>query len=124
MRPAGGSSAKKSGAQREPSLRFYHSDALRAKTLVVVETLETAADPTEHRDALVELVLELTESGLNYYFVKPLKVARVGFVAEQSARLGLTTFLRLMGPVSRSVIAGMDAAQLLAVTAHIRDLME
>ena len=33
----------------KPFLRFYHSDALRKKTLAVLGTLEKSADPAKHR---------------------------------------------------------------------------
>jgi hypothetical protein len=104
-------------------LRFFHSDALRAETMAVLGTLEAAEDPTKHGEALAKIVLELTESGLDYYFLKPLRAARVGLVGQQSAKLGISTFLRVMGPVSRRIITGMNPSQLLAVTTHMRELM-
>jgi hypothetical protein len=106
-----------------PSLRFYHSKALRAKTLAVLDALETTDDATTQREALARLVLELTETGLEYYFVKPVRAAKVGFVAQQSTKLGIAGILGVMGPVVRRVIGGMDADQLLSVGKHIRHLM-
>ena len=106
-----------------PFLRFYHSKALRTRTLSVLEALETAEDPTSHRDALAEVVLELTEVGLAYYFVKPVQAAKVGFLAEQTTRVGISGILRVMGPVARRVIGGMSADQLLSVSKHVRHLM-
>jgi len=107
-----------------PYLRFYHSRALRARTLKVLEALETAEDAAVHREALAAVVLELTETGLAYYFVKPVQAAKVSFLAEQTTKVGISGILRLMGPVARRVIGGMDRDQLLTVSRHIRDLME
>jgi hypothetical protein len=115
---------RKSGANGLPSLRFYHSKPLRTRTLSVLEALETAEDATSHRDALAEVVLELTEAGLAYYFVKPVEAAKVGFMAEKTTKLGIAGILRLMGPVARRVIGGMNADQLLSVSKHIRHLMK
>jgi hypothetical protein len=106
-----------------PFLRFYHTDSLRAKTMAVLTTLEQAQDSTRHRDALSDIVLELTESGLNYYFLRPLKLAKVGFVVEQSAHLGLGSVKRVLAPVIRNIIGHMDQIQLLTVCIHIRQLM-
>ncbi len=108
----------------KPFLRFYHSDRLRAKTLAVLTTLEQAHDPTRHRDALSDIVLELTDSGMEYYFLRPLKLAQVSFVVEQSAYLGMGGVKRVMAPIIRSIIGHMDAPQLLTVCSHIRQLME
>ena len=107
-----------------PSLRFHHSEALRSKTLRVLEALETAADPTGLRDALAAVVVELTEAGFDYYFVKAVQAARVGFMAEQSAKLGIASMLRVLGPVIRRIIGAMDANQLRVVTSHMRHLMQ
>lgn len=106
-----------------PFLRFYHSEALRTKTLAVLTTLEHAPDPTEHRDALAQLVVELNDAGMNYCFMKPLKLAKPGFIVEQSAGLGMAGALQLMGSVVRSIIGRMDKPQLLSVCASVRQLM-
>jgi hypothetical protein len=115
---------KQSGANRLPYLRFYHSASLRTRTISVLDALEAAEDATSQRDALAEIVLELTETGLAYYFVKPVEAAKVGFMAEQSTKLGIAGILRVMGPVTRRVIGGMDAQQLRSVSNHIRHLMK
>ena len=107
-----------------PFLRFYHSDALRTKTLAVLQTVEHAHDRTRHRKALTDLVLELTDSGLEYYFLRPLKLANVGFVVEQSAQLGMSGVKRMMEPVIRNIIGSMNTHQLLAVCRHMQHLME
>jgi hypothetical protein len=121
---AGDQRERKRGTAELPFLRFYHSKALRARTLSLLDALETAEDATRHRDALAELVLELTEVGLAYYFVKPVEAANLGMLAQQTTKLGIAGILRVMGPVARRVIGGMDAPQLLTVSSHIRHLME
>ncbi len=115
---------KQSGTAGLPYLRFYHPVSLRTRTLAVLDALETADDATSQREALAGLVLELTESGLGYYFVKPVQDAKVGYLAQQSTKLGIAGILRLMGPVTRRVIGGMDADQLRSVSSHIRHLMK
>ncbi len=107
-----------------PFLRFYHSSSLRTKTLAVLTTLEQAQDCTRYRNALSEIVIELTDSGLEYYYMRPLKLANVGFVVEHSAQLGLATVKRVVAPVIRNVIGYLDKQQLLAVCRSIRELME
>jgi len=108
----------------EPFLRFYHTESLRAKTLGVLHDLESAEDGTVHRKVLAEIVVELTDSGMDYYFLKPLKLANVGFISQQSANLGMTATKRVLGSAIRNIIGGMDARQLLAICGYIRQLME
>ena len=107
-----------------PFLRFYHAESLRTKTLTVLTTIEHAQDSTRHRAALADLVVELTDSGMDYYFLRPLKLAKVGFVVEQSAHLGMAGATRVLASVIRNMIGFMDKSQLLAVCSYIRQLME
>ena len=106
-----------------PSLRFYHSVALRKRTLDLLDTLERAQDATAHREALVEVVLELTRSGMDAYFLTPLKQAKAGFILEQTASLGLAGTQQMMGPVIRQMIGRMNGPQLVSVCSSIRQFM-
>jgi len=117
-------SAKASSPPSQPSLRFYHSRSLRANTLRVLATLEKAEDSTQHRDALADIIVQLTDSGMEYYFLRPLKLANVGFLTQQSANLGMAATTRVLGSVIRNIIGRMDHPQLLTVCSHIRQLME
>jgi hypothetical protein len=117
-------SAKRSSAPGNPSLRFYYSEALLAKTLAVLSTVEKAKDKTAHRDALAGIVVELTDSGMEYYFLRPLKIVKSGFLTEQSARLGMSATTSVLGSVVRNIIGRMDAPQLLSVCSYVRQLMK
>ncbi|EXI73420.1 MAG TPA: hypothetical protein PK440_11205 [Candidatus Accumulibacter phosphatis] len=105
-----------------PSLRFYHSEVLREKTNTVLSALESQPGHPHHGEAIADLVTHLIEAGMDYYFLKPLKQAEVGFVAEQSARLGISGAVKLVSSVSRKFITRMDQTQLLVVATHIRSL--
>ena len=116
-------SARRSPEPSEPFLRFYHSKGLRKNTLSLLSTLEQAQDATAHRDALANVIVELTNSGMDYYFMTPLKLAKAGFIVQQSANLGLAGVQQVMGSVIRSIIGRMDSPQLLFVCGSIRQLM-
>jgi hypothetical protein len=60
----------------KPSVRFFHSAALRKRTDAVLAGIERDDDATQHASALSSVVLELTETGLNYYFLRPLQEAQ------------------------------------------------
>ena len=107
----------------EPSLRFYHSKALRAKTLAVLSSVENAKD-LQHRDELSDLVVELTNSGMDYYFLRPLRLAKAGFFVEQSAKVGMAATTRVLASVICSIIGRMDKPQLFTVCSYIRGLMD
>jgi hypothetical protein len=107
----------------KPSLRFPHSAALRTRTHRILAGIEQDEDATPHAGALSALVLDLTKAGLDYYFLRPLQQAKVGFVARQTAGLGMAGSLRMMSPVIRSILSGASTAQLRVIARHIRGLM-
>ena len=115
--------AKPAAPPRTPFLRFYHSEELRKKTLALLATIEQSKDATRHRDALSNLVMELTNSGMDAYFLQPLRLTKPGFLVEQSANFGLTSVQQVMGSVIRQVIGRMDSAQVLSVCSSIREFM-
>jgi hypothetical protein len=123
VKPTTASKVAATEAAQLPFLRFSHSAALRASTLSVLDALEQAGDPTTHREALAGLVLKLTEAGLEYFFMQPLKLSKPGFIVVQSASLGLIGVQQVMGSVTRQVIARMDAPQLISVCGSIRRFM-
>ncbi|MCL4748379.1 MAG: hypothetical protein KJZ83_23645 [Burkholderiaceae bacterium] len=107
----------------KPFLRFHHSRELRVRTLEILETIENAERPTAYSGHLGDLVLELTDSGMDQYFLQSLKAAKANFVVQQSAALGLSGVQKLMGAVIRNVIGRMDDRQLLSVCGSIRRFM-
>lgn len=90
---------------------------------MVLSTVERAQDATAHRDAVADIVVEMTNSGLDYYFMRPLKLAKTGFIVEQSANIGMAGAQQVMGSVIRNVIRRMESHQLLSVCGSIRQLM-
>ena len=107
----------------KPFLRFYHSQELRAKTLEVLEAVENAEKATVHSGRLTELILELTDSGMDQYFLQSLKATKANFVVQQSAALGLSGVQKVMGTVIRNILGRMDDRQLLSVCGSIRQFM-
>jgi len=115
--------ASSGAAPEQPFLRFYHSEALREKTLELLVQVEGADDPGDHGGALADLVVELMNSGMDYFFLQPLKESKAGFILQQSANLGLAGAQQVMGSVIRKIIQRMDGAQLVSVCGSIRRLM-
>ena len=122
VKKAAAPSVAKPAKDTEPSLRFYHSKALRTRTHSLLSAIETKPDAPAHGPALADLVNDLIDAGMDYYFLRPLKQAEVGFVTEQSARLGLSGAVRLISTVTRKFIVRMEPQQLQVVATHIRAL--
>ncbi|MCU0939730.1 MAG: hypothetical protein MUC86_11430 [Burkholderiaceae bacterium] len=89
----------------------------------MLEVVEGAENAKAYAGQLTELVLELTDSGMDQYFLKSLKATKVNFVVQQSAALGLSGVQKVMGTVVRNIIGRMDDRQLLSVCGSIRKFM-
>jgi hypothetical protein len=122
-KPSSKAAVKRPAPPSEPFLRFYHSAALRKKTLALLHTVETAPDASAHRGDLADIVVELTNCGLDHYFMEPLKLAKPGFVVQQSANLGMLGVQQVMASVVRQIIGRMEGPQLLSVCGSIRRFM-
>ena len=107
----------------KPFLRFHHSRELRVKTLAALVAVENAEKASAHAGELTELVLELTDSGMDQFFLQSLKATKANFVVQQSAALGLAGVQKVMGTVIRNILGRMDDRQLLVVCASIRQFM-
>ncbi|MBL0143722.1 MAG: hypothetical protein IPP91_16840 [Betaproteobacteria bacterium] len=105
-------------------MRFFYSEDLHARALAVLSSLEKSKDPAQHRDDLADVVVEMTNAGMDYYFMKPLKQSKAGFIVQQSARVGMAGALQVLGTVIRNIIVRMDGPQLLSVCGSIRHLMQ
>jgi hypothetical protein len=119
----GGPPAKASPPASLPYLRFHHSAQLREKTLALLDAIERARDPARHKSALSNLIMELTRSGMDAYFMQPLKLTRPGLLVEQSTALGLAGIQEVMGSVVGQIVGRMDDAQMLSVCRSIRQFM-
>ena len=106
-----------------PYLRFHISEELYEKTIEVFNKLEHSEDPKQYRNELGSLVVELTNAGMDYFFIKPLELAKVGFMTQQSANFGFTAQRRVISPIIRKIIGGMDKNQLLIICSYIRQIM-
>lgn len=122
-RPATGRPTVQSNIASGAFLRYYHSPGLRTRTLAVLERLETAPDPTRHRSELADVIVELTRSGLDGFFMQPLKRSKAGFITENSASLGMAGAVQVIASVMRNIIGSMGAPQLLSVCQSLRQFM-
>jgi len=108
---------------QKPFIRFYHSQKLRDKTIAVLNMIESAEVATDHSGQLIDLVIELTDSGMDQFFLQSMKDAKVNFIVLKSAGLGLASVQKVMGTVVRTIIGRMDDRQLRSVCVSIRQFM-
>jgi hypothetical protein len=101
-------------------LAYPISDALSQKTYQVMENLREAPGDKAYRKALIDIVNELADVGLDHFFVKSLKHANMGFLKIKTAEIGLTTFKNGLKPILKSLVNGMGDKQIIKIV----DFME
>ena len=110
-------------ANPKPYLKFKHSVALRKRTLKVLDAIDEDDDPVAHRKDLSDIIVELSETGLHYFFIAPLNKLKMGFVVNQSANLGVNGTMRVLGPTVRNIVSRMDKKQMRSVSKQMRAMM-
>ena len=107
----------------KPYIRFPLSEELHEKTIEMLDALEESENPKQYRDALGDLVVELTKAGMDYFFIGPLELAQVGFVKQKSATIGMAGIIKVMGPMICRIIGGLNRSQLMIICCYFRQLI-
>ena len=100
-------------------LAFPLSEELRQQTLETLATLRDSSDPRRHIPMLGDLISDLTEAGLEYYFVHSLEKAGVGVIGVSTAKLGIASTAKGIPVFITKVVGLMSNDQLLAVADFI-----
>jgi hypothetical protein len=105
------------------TVAFEISEAQYAQLLELVAALR--ADPGDHAvvSGLTDLVLDLTDTGLNYFFLYSLESIGVGALRRKGAELALGTAGRVLPPVVRSTVGSMTEDQLLKLADFIEHMV-
>ena len=105
----------------EPTIRlsFPLSPDLRKQTLETIAALRESSDRRQHIPLLSDLISDLTEAGLEYYFVHSLEKAGVGVIGVSTAKLGIASTAKGLPVVVNKVVGLMSDDQLSAVADFI-----
>jgi hypothetical protein len=83
------------------------------------------ADPGERAvvSELTDLILDLTDTGLSYFFLYSLESIGVGALRRKGAEIALGTAGRVLPPVVRSTVGSMTEDQLLKLADFIEHMV-
>ena len=90
----------------------------------VLGRMREARDPRALVEDLALLVAELTERGLDRYFLEPLRRVEAGPVARSAARLGVSAAARTLPPMVRRVLRSLDGEQLRGIADFLEERLE
>ncbi len=109
----------------DPTSRFGFplGEDLTRRTLAAIEQIRRDPADKAHVKALIELVLELTDSGLQEFYLRPLEQAKTGTLGLGTARIGISTAKRGISVVVNKLLRGMKPAQLESIADSIESFL-
>ncbi len=82
-------------------------------------------DPADRKVVadLIDLVIDLTHTGLTYFFLHPLELVGVGTIRRKGVEVALGTAGRVLPSVVRSTVGSMSVDQLLQIADFIEAMV-
>jgi hypothetical protein len=85
---------------------------LEAKILTLLDNMKKAEDKTKYANELYSIVQELSHVGLDYFFVMPLKTAKIGMLKMKSVEMALSMGKQGIFSVAKGILKSMNNEQL------------
>ncbi|MBQ0748057.1 MAG: hypothetical protein KBT82_16535 [Marinobacter sp.] len=100
------------------------SDELRTRALYTVEELrERGKADKEAVDKLYNLIVELTDAGLDFFFLEPLRRLRASNMMLGMARVGISSMLKGSKIVVHKVLKKLDDRSLASILDFIEEII-
>ena len=99
-------------------------DELRTRALYTVSELTGRGKADKQAiDQLYELIVELTESGLDFFFLEPLRRLNAGSMMMGMAKMGISSMLKGSKMVIHKVLKKLDDRSLAAILDFIEEII-
>jgi len=99
-------------------------DELRTRALYTVEELrERGKADKEAVDKLYNLIVELTDAGLDFFFMEPLRRLRASNMMLGMARVGISSMLKGSKMVVHKVLKKLDDRSLASILDFIEEII-
>ena len=74
-------------------------------------------------EELIDVVLEMTDRGMDFYYLEPLRRAEAGAMTTSAARLGIAAAGRGIPAIIRRVVRSLDEEQILSIADFIDEIL-
>ncbi len=93
-------------------LGFPIPNELEQRISELLKNMKNASDKTKYVNELYAVVQELSNIGLEYYFILPLKEAKIGMLKMKSVEMALSVGKQGIFSVSKGILKAMNNEQL------------
>lgn len=99
-------------------------DELRTKALYTVSELRSRGKADKDAiEELFQLIVELTESGLDFFFLEPLRRLNAGSMMMGMAKVGISSMLKGSKMVVHKVLKKLDERSLVSILDFIEEII-
>lgn len=112
-----------SASSKPGRVAFRVSAELQQRAASVVASIRSDRDKRKHVPALIEVVLEMTDAGLHYYFLHPLERAGVGAVTRRAVELAIGTAGRTLPMVVRKTVGSLNDEQISSIAEFLDEIL-
>ena len=109
--------------QTREHLAFYVPPELRERAESIIEKVRCDSTPRAHAAELIELIVELTHTGLHSYFLAPLERVEAGSIALGTAKVGVAAAGKSLPTLVRRVLGKMDDKQLSEIVEILDEML-
>ena len=102
-------------------LGFPIPDALYDQMLMVIESIQNANRKKQYAMDLFEIIEELSNEGLNFYFVESLKKAGLGKIKISLIENAINLNKKAILSIGKGIIKSMNDQQLLAIANILKE---
>lgn len=102
---------------------FRITPELAERAEAAVRAVRRDPSAEDHVEELVEVILELSERGMDFYYLEPLRRAGAGTIATSTARLGIAAAGRDLPTIIRRVLASLDPQQVAAIADFVDEIL-
>ncbi|WP_372966214.1 hypothetical protein [Marinobacter sp.] len=99
-------------------------DELRTRALYTVSELKAHGKADKEAvDKLYNLIIELTDQGLDFFFLEPLRRLNAGSMTMGMAKMGISSMLKGSKMVIHKVLKKLDEPSLAAILEFIEEII-
>ena len=107
--------------------KFPVPKKIKSRIDKVIEKIEDSDKPKSHSKELSDIVNDLLDEGMNYFFIESLKRLKVNAIVRKPFELGINTSLRGLKMISPKIFKTLsekqfyDAVEILKEMIHKKD---
>ncbi|MDX1587958.1 MAG: hypothetical protein R3296_03390 [Oleiphilaceae bacterium] len=83
-------------------------ESLVSEARSVIAKIRKEGASKENKEALFQLIMQLTEEGIDFFFMEPLRRMGAGSVMQKMAKMGLSSMLKGTRMVINNVLKKID----------------